>query len=120
MTRIGQIVLAAVIYLLALLSLAAGVPKVLQMPQELGFLASIGLSGLAVSVLGCMQCLGGALLCWPRFRVAGAVLAGIGFLVSSIALLMGKNLWSGALSLLPLVALLVAVYLDRWGGTNAD
>ena len=112
MTTRTRWVLPAAIYLLALLSIAAGIPKIQRMPQELAFLGAIGLSGLAVSALGIIQCIGGALLFSPRFRVIGAVMAGIGLLVSAAALLVGGNTPFGLVSLLPIVALVIVVSLD--------
>ncbi|MEM7283481.1 MAG: hypothetical protein AAF438_17835, partial [Pseudomonadota bacterium] len=80
-----------VTYLLGLLNIAAGIPKIMQMPQELEFLSALGVNGLAVSILGAIQCLGGVLLFLPSLRFTGGVLAGIGLLVSSLALFVGGN-----------------------------
>ncbi len=90
-------------YALALLSLAAGIPKLMQMPQELEFLSSIGLSAIAVCMLGLVQLAGGILLAIEKLRVAGAILAGLAFLTSSIAILAGGNTVFGLLSLIPVV-----------------
>jgi len=101
------------IYIVALLSIAAGVPKVMQMPQELGFLSSLGLEGIAVSILGVVQVAGGVLFALNQYRVVGAVLAGVAFLVSSAALLVGGNVPFGLISLLPIAVLLVVLRADR-------
>jgi len=119
MSSTRQIIARAVIYLLGLLCLAAGIPKLMQMPQELTFLAALGLSALGVSVLGCIQCIGGLLLFWSRTRLAGALLAGVALLVSAVALLIGGNLTFGLVSPVPLVLLAVAVYLDRKARADA-
>ena len=108
-----HLVIRILLYALALLSVAAGIPKVLQMPQELGFLSSLGLAGAAVSVLGVVQIAGGVLFAIYRYRPVGAVLAGVAFLVSSVALLAGGNVPFGLLSLLPIAALIVIVYSER-------
>lgn len=97
-------------YVLAALSAAAAIPKILQVPQELGFLQVLGLSAIAVSVLGVVQLAGGALLLWERSRLAGAALAGLAFLISSVALFLGGNTRFGLISLIPLAALLVVVF----------
>lgn len=107
------IAVRGLLYLLALLSIAAGVPKLMQAPQELAFLSALGIGGLVVSALGAWQALGGALLFAGRTRLAGGVLAGTAFLVSSAALLVGGNTAFGLVSLLPLVLLVVALGLDR-------
>ena len=100
-------------YLLALLSVAAAIPKLLQMPQELGFLAAIGFSEIGVCMLGVVQLMGGVLLAVKRWRLAGAILAGLAFLVSSIAIFVAGNTTFGLLSLIP-VALtgFVAAYCN--------
>ena len=88
-------------YLLAVLSVAAAIPKLLQMPQELGFLEAIGFSDIGVCMLGAVQLMGGVLLAFSRWRLAGATLAGLAFLVSSIAIFAGGNTTFGLLSLIP-------------------
>ncbi|MEL7185664.1 MAG: hypothetical protein AAFN50_04405 [Pseudomonadota bacterium] len=113
MSKKTSILIRVIIYVVALLSIAAGVPKVMQMPQELGFLSSLGLQGLAVSALGVVQIAGGVLFAMNQYRLVGAVLAGAAFLVSSIALLVGGNIPFGLFSLLPIAVLLVVARADR-------
>ena len=96
-------------YALALLSFAAGAPKIMQMPQELEFLAALGFSAIIVSALGLVQVAGGTLLLVGRTRFTGAMLAAFALLVSALALFVGGNTKFGAISLLPvLLALLLA------------
>jgi len=104
-----HIIIIAMIYLLAALSVAAGIPKLLQMPQELQFLSSIGFSAIAVSILGVIQLSGGILLLWKKMRLPGAVLAGIALLVSSVAIFSSGNTNFGLVSLLPLVLLVIVI-----------
>ena len=107
-------------YALALLSFAAGIPKIMQMPQELGFLAALGFSAIAVSVLGLVQVAGGVLLLMARTRFTGAVLAAFALLVSAVALFVGGNTKFAAVSLLPvLLALLLAWLLKAPDGENS-
>ena len=116
----AKVVGRIVVYALALLSIAAGIPKILQMPQELGFLSSIGLSGIAVSLLGALQLAGGVMLFWSRSRLAGALLAGFALLVSSIAIFAGGNSTFGAISLLPFLVSAAVVYFElQRAGRNA-
>ena len=63
-------VIAVMTYALAILCVAAGVPKIMQMPQELGFLSNIGFSATGVSILGVLQLAGGVLLFWLSNRKA--------------------------------------------------
>ena len=118
MSTKAPLLIRIVVYALALLSVAAGIPKVLQMPQELGFLSSLGLAGPAVSVLGIVQLAGGALLVLDRYRVMGAFLAGLVFLVSSVALMAGGNVPFGLFSLLPIVVLALVVFVRRGNESN--
>lgn len=106
-------IVTVLIYILAALSAAAGIPKIMQMPQELGFLAAIGFPALAVSMLGVVQLAGGALLLLKKSRLIGAALAGLAFLVSSIAIFAGGNNTFGLVSVLPVAALIVIAYIVR-------
>jgi hypothetical protein len=91
------------VILLALLSIAAGVPKLIQLPQELGFLQAIGFNAAMVSLLGIVQIAAGVTLAVPRSRFLGAVAVTIGFLISTIALFVAGNSAIGAVSLLPVL-----------------
>lgn len=101
--------LLLLIYALALLSAAAGIPKIMQMPQELGFLGAIGFNAIAVSLLGIAQLAGAVLLLWSKTRLIGAGLAGLALLISSVAIFASGNTNFGLISVLPLVVLIVAV-----------
>lgn len=97
-------------YVLAALGVAAAVPKVLQMPQELEFLSAVGFSAIAVSVLGVAQLAGGVLLLWEKSRLLGAVLTGLALLMSSVAIFLGGNTQFGLISLLPIVLTIVVAF----------
>ncbi len=97
-------------YLLAALSVAAAIPKILQMPQELGFLKALGFSAIAVTILGLIQLTGGVLLLWRKYCLQGAILAALALLVSSIAIFMGGNTNFGLISLLPFVVAIIVAY----------
>jgi len=56
--KIVNLLLVAV---LALLSIAAGFAKVMQTPQEMEFLQSLGLSSVLILVFGSIQIVGGGL-----------------------------------------------------------
>lgn len=104
---------AVLAYVLGALSIAAGVPKLLQMPQELAFLSSIGLQGISVSVLGLVQLAGGLLLVAKRTRAIGAGAAALVFGISSVALLLGGDTTIGLISLVPAFASIGVAYLTR-------
>lgn len=116
----SQVIVIAVIYVLAALSVAAGIPKILQMPQELGFLNAIGFSAIAVSIFGIVQFIGGVLLLWKKSRLPGAVVAGLAFLVSSLAIFASGNTKFGLISLLPIAILIVAIYYNLKGIKRAE
>lgn len=103
-------IVTVVTYVLGVLSVAAGVPKLLQMPQELAFLSSIGLKGAAVSILGIAQLVGGILLFPSKLRLIGIGLASLVFLISSAAILVGGNVAFGLISLLPVLACMAVAY----------
>lgn len=107
-----QIVVRILVYVVAILSVAAGIPKILQMPQELGFLNSLGLSGFVVSILGAIQLAGGVMLFWSRSRLPGALLASLAFLVSSAAIFFSGNAIFGLVSLIPLLIVLIVIYIE--------
>ena len=104
-------------YGLALLSVLAGIPKIVQLEQELEFLNAIGFSGILVSMLGIVQVIGGLLLLLQKTRLVGAILAGVAFLVSSIAIFSNGNAAFGMFSLVPFI-LLVVVILSSGGRTS--
>lgn len=115
-----HIIVTVVTYVLAMLSAAAGIPKILQMPQELGFLQHIGFSAIAVSILGIVQLAGGLLLLWKRSRLPGAVLAGLAFLVSSLAIFSGGNTKFGLVSLIPVAVSVVVIYSTSRNAESDD
>lgn len=104
-----HIVIVVMIYALAVLSIAAGVPKILQIQQELDFLRNIGFSSVGVLVLGVLQFTGGILLFWKRSRLPGAVIASFALLVSSTAIFVGGNTSFGLISLLPFAVSIMVI-----------
>lgn len=96
-------------YALAALSIAAGIPKIMQLPQELQFLSSIGIGGILVSVVGAVQVLGGILLVPLKTRLMGAAVAEVAFILSSVAIFVSGNMPFGIVSLLPVVLLNVII-----------
>lgn len=105
-------------YALGLLSVAAGIPKILQMPQELEFLSAIGLTGIAVSILGAVQFAGGVMLFVARSRLAGAVITAVALAVSSAAIFASGNSTFGLVSLLPLVIAAILILMELKGGSS--
>ena len=87
-----------VITIVALLSIAAGLAKVLQTPQEMEFLQGAGLSTGLIIVFGIVQILGGLLLAPGKTRMVGAVIAAAAFAVSAALIFVSGNLVFGLVS----------------------
>ena len=98
-----------ILILLVLLNVAAGIPKILQMPQELGFLQAIGLNGTMVSILGLIQVTAGILLVFPKVRLLGSILAAVALAISTAAIFATGNTLFGFVSVLPILLLGVIV-----------
>lgn len=103
----GFIVIVGII---ALMSIAAGLAKVMQAPQEMEFLQGAGLSTAMIVAFGLVQVLGGVLLIPGRTRLPGMVLAALAFLVSAILIFTSGDLAFGLVSLLPVALSCVVIY----------
>jgi hypothetical protein len=112
-----QILKIALLTILVLMSLVAGFAKIVQMPQELEFLAHLGLGATAVSVVGLVQTAGGMLLLLPKTRLIGAIAAIATLIISSLALFTAGNAAIGLITLFP-IAIGVSIILDN-SGRNA-
>lgn len=108
------------IYALAFLSVIAGIPKILQMPQELAFLSVIGLSGVAVTILGMAQSAAGILMFQRTLRLPGAELAALAFLISSVAIFASGDTAFGLVSLLPVLVSIIVIYTIKQGKRSAN
>jgi hypothetical protein len=86
---------------IALLSIAAGLAKVMQSPQEMEFLQGLGLSSFLIMVFGLVQITGGVLIAPKKTRLPGAVLVALGFAVSAVLIFIGGNVAFGLFSLIP-------------------
>ena len=105
-----KIVNILLIFVIALLSIAAGLAKVMQAEQEMEFLQSFGLSNVQIIAFGMVQIASGVLLISPKTRMFGAVLATLAFVVSSILIFAGGNLEFGFLSTIPIALACIIVY----------
>lgn len=86
---------------IALLSIAAGLAKVMQSPQEMEFLQGLGLSSFLIMVFGLVQITGGVLIAPKTTRLPGAILVALGFAVSAVLIFIGGNVAFGLFSLIP-------------------
>ena len=99
-----------IIAVVALLSIAAGAAKVMQAPQEMEFLQSVGLSKSLIMVFGLVQIAVGFLLVLQKTRLPGAVVAAAAFIVSTILIFIGGDLAFGLFSILPIVLAGIVIY----------
>ena len=99
-----------VITIVMLLSIAAGLAKVMQMPQELEFLQGLGLSPVLIIVFGLVQIAGGILLVPQKTRMVGAVLATSALVLSTVLIFVGGNLVFGLFSTIPIALAGVIIY----------
>jgi len=97
-----KIVSSMIIVIIALLSILAGLAKVLQTQQEMEFLQGLGLSPALIIVFGVVQIVAGVLLLLTKTRMLGAVLATLAFTVSAVLIFIGGNLSFGLLSTIPI------------------
>ena len=111
--KILNIVLIIVI---VLLSIAAGIAKVMEAPQEVEFLQSFGFSRMLIMVYGVVQIIGGVLLAFLKTIKLGAIITILAFLLSSVLIFISGNLIFGLVSLLPV--LLTCVIF--WQSNKAD
>ncbi|MDH3275383.1 MAG: hypothetical protein OEM64_01020 [Gammaproteobacteria bacterium] len=91
----------AVLLILILLGVAAGLAKIMKMPQELEFFRAVGLAELSLVLFGAAQVCGAVLLVFRRSRLGGAVISMIMFSASAIMVFITGALGFGAVSLLP-------------------
>jgi len=105
-----KIVNGLIVALIALLSIAAGLAKVMQTPQEMEFLQGLGLSPIVIVVFGLVQVAGGVLLAPIKTRMPGAVLAATAFVISTALLFIGGNLMFGLVSVIPIALAGVIIY----------
>lgn len=88
---------------MALLSIAAGLAKVMLVPQELAFLQGFGLNEILVRVFGAVQLCGGVLLLPKKTRLIGAVLVAAGLLTSAVLIFVNGDIIFGEISLVPVL-----------------
>lgn len=108
--NILRIILIAIV---AIVSAAAGLAKIMQAPQELEFLQGFGLGVSQIVIFGAIQLAGALLLVWPRARALGAVIAMAGFALSSYLIFKSGNVQFGLLSLLPIVLAFIVLWQAR-------
>ena len=97
-----------------LMSLAAGLAKVMRMPQEAEFFEFAGVPLSLLIPFGVLQILGAVLAVIPKTRKLGLILMGLVFLGSVLMILIDGNIYFAVTSLIP-VAIAATLAFSRWG-----
>ena len=108
-----------ILVVLILLSLSAGVAKVMKVPNEVEFFQGAGLSLGLLLALGFVQLIGGALLAFRRVRMLGAIVAALGFGISTVAIFLSGQAAFGVFSLLPVMMAAFVAKVERGRNGNA-
>jgi len=99
-----------IIAILVLLSIAAGLAKVLQSPHEVEFLQGAGMNLTLIIVFGLIQISGGLLLVPSRTRLVGAPLIAATLILSMVLIFMAGDLAFSWFSIIPIVLTGVIIY----------
>ena len=86
-----RIVNSLIVAVVTLLSIAAGLAKVMQAPQEMDFLQGLGLGTGLIMAFGLVQIAGGILLIPTKTRKPGATLVASAFFVSTVLIFFSGN-----------------------------
>ena len=99
--------------LLALLGVAGGTSKMLQIPQEMAFFqGEMGYNTDVIVAFGFLQFVAGVALVFKKTRLAAAVLLGLTLFISSIVVFMGGKIVFGVISLIPVLMADLLVWLE--------
>ena len=92
-----------------LMSLATGLAKVRQQPQETQFSEDIGLSLALLMVLGGVQVIGALVAMYPKTVKKGAAVMGLGFIISAALIFLNSESHVLYISILGYISLISAV-----------
>lgn len=98
-----KIFMKVLLVLMSLLSIAAGIPKIMKMPNEMEFLQGVGFAPNMVVSLGLAQVIAGVLFILPKTRLFGGILVALTLAVSAATLFMAGKTNFGLFSILPIV-----------------
>lgn len=96
--RIFKLIL---LVLLVLMSLAAGVAKIMQTPQELAFFEAVGVSPNLLIPFGLLQVIVAVLAILPKTRKFGLMFMAAAFLASALMIFAGGQVGFGVVSFIP-------------------
>ncbi|TLU61354.1 hypothetical protein FE810_15190 [Thalassotalea litorea] len=92
----------ALIVIITLLAIAAGMAKLLGSPQEVQFLKGFGFNSLLIMIYGLVQVTGGVLLVIPKTLKLGATITVFAFSLSCILIAVSGNYAFFLISILPI------------------
>lgn len=105
-----KIINTLIIAIIAVISIAAGLAKVMQTEQEMQFLQSFGLGSSLIVAFGVVQIVGGVLLIPSKTRMVGAILAASALVASTVLIFAGGSFVFGFLSTIPIAMACVIIY----------
>jgi hypothetical protein len=105
-----KIINLLIVVIIALLSIAAGLTKVMQTQQEMEFLQGLGLNSFLIVGFGLVQIIGGVLLVPKKTRMPGAILVALALVVSTALIFIGGNFAFGLFSVIPIALAGVIIY----------
>jgi hypothetical protein len=95
-----NIAMKIIIGLLVFLAVSSGLTKVTLMPQDVEFFGAYGFTDPILIAYGATQITGGVLMIMPKWRIYGAILVAITFLISLVVLLMAGNVMMAGITFL--------------------
>ena len=98
---------------LALLGVAAGVAKMMQMPQEMAFFRdALGFSEDLIVAFGALQFFSGLMMVFKKTRLAGSIILGLTLFLSCIVIFMDGKIVFGLVSAVPVVMADIAAWIE--------
>ena len=97
--------------MLIILSIATGLTKLFQMPEEMDLFRNAGWNDGQILIFGGLQCLGGLLLAFRRIRKMAAIFMAVTFVTASIVVFLNGMTAFGFFSLL-FIALAIYVSIS--------
>lgn len=108
-----------ILVILTLLAIAAGITKVMLLPQDVEFFGKYGFSNPALIGYGILQLTGGLLLPFTKTRFAGAAIVAVTFIVSLVVLMLDGNIPVSVVTLI-MILLLGVLMKQSWKPASAS
>lgn len=112
-----KIIMNVTLLILVLLAVSSGVAKTMLMPTDVEFFNRFGFSDSVLVAFGISQLIGGILLVPLKFRLAGAVIVSITFLISLLLLILAGDFVVATITFVCIV-LLAVVMRNCWNANT--